>query len=396
MARDIKITRIEVHEFEYELKDRGGDYNGFFLIWEPGNTITRKTGAVKVFTDAGVVGEYVGASAAQVGAYASYLLGKNPLDRELLFNDVKRSLRWTYNATWGAVDIALWDIAGKLVDLPIYQMLGGYRRDLPCYASTDHGDSLPGGLNSPEAYADFAEQCNELGYNAFKLHVWGYDHSDTHGAKGGTVQRDVDTMHAVGQRVGSKMDLMLDGSCAYRTFHDALTVGRALDEEGFMWYEDPYSDGGVSAQGHAKLRQLLKTPLLMTEMVRGLEPKVDFIVSGGTDFVRADLGYDGGITGVMKIARIAEGFGLDVELHGNGPAHRQCMAAIRNSNYYEMGLLHPKIGTMRPPVYADGYRDGLDAIDSNGCVQVPEGPGLGVTYDWEFIRERETGVAVWE
>ena len=295
-----------------------------------------------------------------------------------------------------AVDNALWDIAGKLVDLPIYQLLGGYRRDLPCYASTDHGDSLPGGLSSPEAYADFAEQCGEMGYPAFKLHVWGYDHSDTHGAKGGTVQRDVDTMHAVGKRVGDKMDLMLDGSCAYRTFHDALTVGRALDDEGFMWYEDPYSDGGISAQGHRKLKELLRTPLLMTEMVRGLEPKVDFIVSGGTDFVRADLGFDGGITGVMKIAHVAEGFGLDVEIHGNGPAHRHCMAAIRNSNYYEMGLLHPKIAPMRPPVYADGYRDAIDAIDSNGCVQVPDGPGLGVTYDWDFIREHETGVATWD
>jgi L-alanine-DL-glutamate epimerase-like enolase superfamily enzyme len=61
------------------------------------------------------------------------------------------------------------------------------------------------------------------------------------------------------------------------------------------------------------------------------------------------------------------------------------MAAMRNSNYYEMGLVHPRIGNMMPPVYRDGYSDELDSIDKDGCVGVPEGPGLGVEYDWEFI-----------
>ena len=385
MRDETRITKIEVYEFEYELRDRGPDYNGFFLIWEPGGTVKRRGGAIRIHTDAGITGEYVGGTF-DAGTYAGYLVGKDPLARELLFNDVKRALRHTNNADYGAADIALWDIAGKLADLPIYKLLGVYRTDLPCYASTDHGDSLSGGLSSPEAYADFAQQCLEMGYPAFKLHVWGEP----------PFKRDVDTMHAVGQRVGDRMDLMLDGSCAYRTFHDALTVGRALDDEGFMWYEDPYSEGGISAQGHRRLRRLLKTPILMTEMVRGLEPKVDVMVAGATDFLRADLRGDGGITGAMKIAHAAEGFGLDVEIHGCGPAERHCMAAIRNTNYYEMGLLHPKIGPMRPPVYADGYRDQIDAIDESGCVQPPDGPGLGVVYDWDYIERHKTGVKVWE
>lgn len=396
MAKDIRITKIEAWEFEYDLVDRGPDYNGFFLIWQPGGKMKRRAGAIRISTNAGVVGEYVGGSVAQLGTFAGYLIGKNALDREILFNDIKRTLRFTNNAGYGPTDMALWDIAGKVADLPIYQLLGAFRTDLPCYASTDHGDALPGGLNSPEAYADFAEHCLELGYPGFKLHVWGYDHSAKLGAKRGTVQRDVDAMHAVGQRVGDKMDLMLDGSCAYRTFHDALTVGRALDEEGFMWYEDPCSDGGISGEMHKKLRSLLKTPILMTEMVRGLEPKVDLMASGATDFVRADLGFDGGITGVMKIAHAAEGFGLDVEIHGSGPPHRHCMAAMRNTNYYELGLLHPKVEPMRPPIYADGYRDTIDSIDENGCVHPPEGPGMGVEYDWNFVKQHAVGSMVWE
>ncbi len=59
--------------------------------------------------------------------------------------------------------------------------------------------------------------------------------------------------------------------------------------------------------------------------------------------MRADADYDGGITGLMKIAHAAEGFGLDCEIHAPGPAHRHCMAALRNTNYYELGLVHPQI-----------------------------------------------------
>jgi L-alanine-DL-glutamate epimerase-like enolase superfamily enzyme len=83
-----------------------------------------------------------------------------------------------------------------------------------------------------------------------------------------------------------------------------------------------------STFAHRKLRQLIKTQLLMTEHVRTLEPHVDFALAEATDFLRGDVGYDG-ITGAMKLAHAAEGLGLDIEFHGPGPAERQCMAAIR-------------------------------------------------------------------
>jgi len=189
---------------------------------------------------------------------------------------------------------------------------------------------------------------------------------------------------------------MLDPFCALKTFGDALKVGWACDEEKFLWWEDPFRDGGVSAFAHRKLRQLVRTPLLQLEHVRGLEPHVDFIVADGTDFVRAQPNYDGGITGVMKITHAAEGFGLDVEINGQGPAQRHLMAAMRNSNYYEMGLLHPKVSPFNPPVFLGDYRDAIDAIDKKGYIEVPQGPGLGVEYDWEFITGHSTGVTVYQ
>ena len=98
----------------------------------------------------------------------------------------------------------------------------------------------------------------------------------------------------------------------------------------------------------------------------------------------------------MKLAHAAEGLGLDIEFHGPGPAQRQCMAAVRNTNYYEMGLIHPHApASQDSQLYKDGYRDTLDAIDPDGCVPVPQGPGLDVQIDWDWVAHKRTGLVTY-
>jgi L-alanine-DL-glutamate epimerase-like enolase superfamily enzyme len=386
-----EISRIESIEFSYPLEDVGTDENGFNLVYEPGTTTERKLFGLRIETDVGVTGEYVGGNspgAAQYNTFADYLVGKNPLARERHWSEIKRALRKYDRMGIGPVDIALWDFAGKYYDAPIHELLGTYRTTLPAYASTYHGDTN-GGLDSPEAYAEFAEECREKGFPGFKIHGWGG------GEEARDIDREIETVHAVGERMGEEMDLMLDPACEYETFGDALTVGRACDEQDFYWYEDPYRDGGISQHGHRKLRQSLDTPLLQTEHVRGLEPHTDFVANEATDFVRADPEYDAGITGAMKVAHVAEGFGLDVEFHAPGPAQRHCMAATRNSNYYELALVHPDCQNTQPPVFTGEYSDMLDDVD-DGTVPVPDGPGLGVEYDWEYIEDRQLGRRTYE
>jgi len=382
---NLKITHMEVHEFNFEMIDVSKDYNGFNLVYKK-NSIQKGTSyATRVFTNEGVIGEYVGGdspSFAQFNMFADYLIGKDPTQRELIYNDVKRGMRKFDKMGMGPIDIALWDLAGKLYGCSIYEMLGGWRTSLPCYASTMHGDRN-GGLDSPQAYADFALQCKDMGYKGFKIHGWG-DYR---------IEEEIATIKAVREAVGSEMDLMLDPACEINTWLEAVKLGKACDEANFYWLEDPYKDTGISMHGHKKLREIIKTPLLQTEHIRGLEQHVDFIASGATDIVRVDPDYDSGFTGAMKIANSAEGFGLDVEIHSPGPAQRQMMAAIRNSNYYEMALVHPntpEIGRTNH-IYADDYQDSLDAIDKEGNVTVPDGPGLGVKYNWDFIMKNRTG-----
>ena len=129
--------------------------------------------------------------------------------------------------------------------------------------------------------------------------------------------------------------------------------------------------------------------MLQTEHIRMLEQHVDFIIADATDYVRCGAHQDGGITGAMKIAHAAEGFGLDVELHGPGPVHRHIMSAIRNTNFFELGLVHPKVKTIWAPVYSN-YNDNLDGIDKDGCLWAPEGPGIGVELDWDWIDFHKT------
>lgn len=378
------ITGIELTEFEYTLDELGVDYNGFNLVYEAGGRVTRRAAVLEIHTSTGVTGEYLTAMSqvSTLPAFAEYLLGKCALERERIYQDVKRALRQMARVGMAAVDVALWDVAGKHYGAPLYELLGGHVRPLPCYASTTHGDHN-GGLDCPEAYADFAVACLERGYPAFKIHGWGNSQVDL----------EVRTIHEVGRRVGDRMDLMLDPACELNTFADTIKVGRACDDERFLWLEDPYKDGGISQFAHRKLRQIIRTPLLLTEHVRTLEPHVDFALAEATDFMRGDVGYDG-VTGVIKLAHASEGLGLDIELHGAGPAQRHVMASLRNTNYYEMGLLHPKAPGTAIPAYVD-YADGFDCVDESGCVYPPTGPGLGVTIDWPFVRRHRTDHVVY-
>jgi len=385
---DPKITRLEIHEYQWQLPNMGKDYNGFNLVYEPGSTITNTGRILKLFTDAGIVGEVAGGSPAEystIPQFWHFLKGHSALERERINSEVRRALRQVARIGIAPIDIALWDIAGKLYNQPIYKLLGGHKETLPCYASTYHGDYQPDGLSSPEAFADFADQCLDLGYPAFKIHGWG----------NAPISQEIANVHAVGKRVGGKMDLMLDPACEYQTFGDTVKVGWACDEQNFFWYEDPFRDGGISQFAHRKLRQIIKTPLLQTEHVRSLEPHMDFVLADATDYVRGDVGYDG-ITGVMKLAHACESIGMDLEFHGPGPAQRQCMAAIRNTNYYEMGLLHPKAPASHDPNLFLDYADELDSVDSNGCIPVPQGPGLGVAINWEWVERNRTNIIVFD
>lgn len=387
-----KIRSIEIVDFEFDSANKERTGVGQLITFKRGSSVRALKNAIVIETEDGLRGEYVtnwGASPATRGEMemlAPFMIGRDALEREGLFDDLKREIRQWSGMGHGPLDICLWDLAGKKYGASISELIGGYRKRLPVYASTYLGNDGKGGLDSKEAYAAFAEQCYELGFRAYKIHGW----------NDGDARREAANVLHVAKAVGDRMTLMLDPANQLRKFSDALYVGQACDEGKYFWYEDPFRDNGKSAFAHKKLREMLKTPLLITEYVRGIEPKADFIVAGGTDFVRVDPEYDHGITGGLRIAHLGEAFGLDVEVHACGPAHRHLMSAMRNSNYYELALVGPDCPNMVAPVYTCGYTDQLDCVGQDGCVEVPSGPGLGVTYDWDFIRKNAVASRVYK
>jgi L-alanine-DL-glutamate epimerase-like enolase superfamily enzyme len=383
MSHSPIITRIELTAFTIQQPNLASDRSGIGLHYQPGPGQPQRRFGVRIFTDVGVVGEYIPprgrAKVIMVAceALAYGLIGKPALHREQHYVSMRRATKHIGEVGIGPLDIALWDLAGKYQGVSVSELLGGDRKRLPSYASTLHGDQEKTGLSSPQAYVDFAEHCLELGYPAYKLHGW----------NGGNVARESELLRRVAERVGDRMHLMYDASCQLRSLADAIALGRVCDEHHYYWYEDPYADGGISIHGHRKLKQFIKTPILIGEHIRNPETMTDMIISGASDFCRVDPDYDGGITGSYKAALAAEALGIDTEVHSCGPAMRHLMAALKRSNFYELNLLHPKAGNAwHLPVYADDYSDELEAIGVDGCVPVPDGLGLGVVYDWAAVQ----------
>lgn len=382
-----RIANVELHEFGYTVDGLGIDASGNRCVMK-GERSTLSAFAVVIETADGARGEYCsvhsgknGAMVGQVKAIAPLVLGEDAEEREAIYNKLKRAHRHYMAIGHSALDIALWDLAGKAVDRPIWRLLGGYRQRLPTYASTLNG-GRHGILDSIEAYADFAEQCFDLGYKGYKLHGWG---------EGDPKEEAANLLHCA-KRVGDRMALMYDAASELQTFADAIYVGQACDEGGYLWYEDPFMDAGWSPYAARQLKAIIKTPLMLTEQVRGLETKAAWIGERATDYLRVDPDYDMGITGTMKVAHLAEAFGLDCEIHAAGPAQRHCMASMRNSSWYELSLVAPGVANPVPPVFGSGYSDALEDIGDDGCMPVPSGAGLGVDYDWDYIAANRTAL----
>jgi len=311
------------------------------------------------------------------------LRGRDPLDREYLWQRLHEAQR-LYQANLhdrhlGAVDQALWDLAGRLTRLPVNKLMGGYRERVPAYASTMCGDDVKGGLDSPEAYADFAEACISQGYRAFKLHTWMPPY-------GADYKRDIAACTAVRERVGPDIDLMLDCYHNYsRT--QALYLGRALEELDYHWFEEPMDESSMSS--YIWLCEQLDIPVVGPETAGGLfYNRAEWIVHHGSDISRYDV-HLGGLTALMKCVHLCEAHGVALEVHGGGHGNLHALGAMGISGeYYERGLLHPHFDyeTSQPWLIRLP-----DSIDNEGFVSIPQTPGLGYEFDWDYIEKHTVG-----
>jgi L-alanine-DL-glutamate epimerase-like enolase superfamily enzyme len=370
----MEIRDIETISFTYESR-KVRDEKGHSHPGEPHEAVGTIT---RVVTDEGIDGHAVGGSEAANRVALRHLEGENPLERERLWQRLDRTQRLRRgtldDASIAAIDCALWDFAGKYVDLPVYRLLGGHRDRVPAYGSTMVGDDDPEGLGTPEAYADFAADLVDRGYPAVKLHTWMPPYS-------ADPERDIEACRAVRERVGPDVDLMLDAHHYYsRT--EARTLGAALEELDFLWIEEPMDEHSMSS--YEWLTGELDIPVIGPETAEGkMQTRAEWIKRGIADISRVGVTDVGGITPALKTINLCEAFGVECELHGGNAGNLHLLGAMTfPGRYYERGLLHPEYDYEAATPWLE---TAIDPLDDDGHVPLPEGPGLGYDFDWEFV-----------
>ncbi len=313
------------------------------------------------------------------GFVRTVLIGEDPYARERLWQGLAHWQRGSTgqlgDRTLAVVEMALWDLAGRKLGVPVYQLIGSYRDKVPAYASTMCGDEMPGGLSTPDDYARFAEALVGRGYKAIKLHTWMKPVSWAPDPK-----MDVRACAAVREAVGPDMPLMLDAYHGYSR-SEALWLGREIQKLGYYWYEEPMNEASISS--YAWLAANLEIPVIGPETADGkFHTRAEWIKAGACDVTRTGVMDVGGIGPCLKVIHLAESFGMDCEIHGGGPGNLTLCAVQRNGRWYERGLLHPFIDYDAVPEYLHAR---ADAMDADGYVHLPQIPGLGDDINFAYI-----------
>jgi L-alanine-DL-glutamate epimerase-like enolase superfamily enzyme len=305
-----------------------------------------------------------------VRAFAPALLGRETDCTELFLDEMS----WAGPPTGclALLDVALWDLAAKRADQPLYRLLGGSgggaRESIPAYASVTTQPSV-------EAYLELADRARSEGLTALKVHAWGEP------------DRDLALLARL-RAHDSELVLMHDAEEVY-TRRGALKVGRGLDELHCRWFEAPLPDRDLS--GYRELRAKVDVPVLpggyeMQDVLEYSEALRDPPWSA----LRSEAGATQGITGLIRLVRLAESLNMDLEPVSYGHTSSQLaglhvMLAFHNSSYFELPYpVEPWEYCVVEPI----------RWDDKGLVHAPSRAGLGLELDWEQVHARAVGEIV--
>jgi D-galactarolactone cycloisomerase len=311
------------------------------------------------------------------------VVGGDPLDTEVLWHRMYHMTRdygrkGSVIAAISAVDVALWDIAGKIHGLPIHKLLGGaFRTRVQPYATGFYRIS---GQGESQRLAEEALRHHDAGFTLMKVKL-GYGVDD-----------DIAVMRAIGRAIeGRSITLMVDTNHAYGRA-DALRLGRALDEHRLRWYEEPVVPEDL--RGYAEMREKLTMPIAGGENEHTLYGFRELFAAGAVDVAQPDLGSCGGITAARHIVALAQAHGVQVNPHVWGSAIAQ---AASLQMLAALPVAHHSLFAPEPVLEYDRsshpFREQLVAEPirmTDGWVDIPSRPGLGVEVD-RSVLERFAG-----
>ncbi|QCS42498.1 mandelate racemase/muconate lactonizing enzyme family protein [Natrinema versiforme] len=355
---------------------------------------------IKIETDAGVTGigeSYRGGGVPELVEYTKrFLIGENPLDVQRLYRRIIQEMSG-HGGTTGKVitaasgiEIALWDVAGKILDLPVYQLLGGKFRDevriyCDCHAGeayavedgyTEYADA---DAYSPEAYANEARRVVDMGFTALKfdLDLEMDNNPDPFNGRlsNGAIEHKRTIVEAVREEIGYDVDLAFDCHWDY-SVESAKRLAHKLEVYDLMWLEDLIPPENMDAQ--TEVTKATKTPVATGENRFRVHELSDLIYDHGVDIVTPDPTTVGGLGETMRIADRAE------ENYMPMSPHNVC-SPIGTMACVHLGAAIPNFDLLEYHALEVDWWNDLhtrdEALIQDGYIEVPEAPGLGIELD---------------
>ena len=358
----MKITEIRYTEKIYGLRDGPAPWNNEFP-WRSAKTYTADTipfQAFEILTDEDIAGlstMYVGLLP---DSLKEVIMGEDPVNIERIWSKMYWATQGDLINAIGAIDVALWDIVGKVTKQPVHRLLGGFRDRVPVYASG-------GGLNlTLEQLVKEQQWYVEQGYKAVKMRV-GLRNPD----------EDLERVEAVRTALGPKIDLMLDAGNGW-TVNVAIKMAKRLERYNIAWLEEPIWK--MNIEGYAELAAKTEIPLATGEHMSDLSYFKRMLENKCCNIIQADPTACGGPTAWKKIATLAEVYGALMAPH-HKPEHSvnaQLVAAVPN------GLIAEELYSGYPIPRFQFYNG--RPFQKDGWIEVSQKPGFGVELDHERMK----------
>ena len=335
---------------------------------------------VQVYTDAGIVGlgeagnwGYLQATAAAIEKFREYLIGKDPFRIEDLNQNFYRSVYFRGSVIMSAIsaiDIALWDIKGKALGVPVYELLGGKTREkVRVYASVMTKET------DPESLTRSYKQLQDMGFNAAKIFVNGPIRTANNGMDeffSGRIEDELEKVRVCREAVGPHFDFVLE---AHRgmTKPEAIAFGTEVAKYRPMVLEDPMAPDNIDSM--AEIAQKIPVPIATGERFTNLREFEMLIHRHAAQYIRPDVCAVGGITTAKKLCAAAEA--NDVLVIPHNP-----LGPVSTAACLQICASIPNLGIQELPGFClNGAEDRMVKEPlrfENGCLLIPEAPGIGV------------------
>ncbi|GAF02145.1 mandelate racemase/muconate lactonizing enzyme family protein [Saccharicrinis fermentans] len=362
----MKVTSIESFILSDTLKE-----SFYFSQWE---YCERQICIVKITCDDGHVGWGEGYGPAKlvkagIEHLTPYVLGQNPLQTETIWSIMYRrtldfARRGILVSAMSAIDVALWDLKGKICDQPVHLLLGGKKRDviLP-YATGMYYSNCD---NLGQKLANEAKEYADLGYKAMKMKV------------GLGIEEDIEYVRMVREAIGPDVALMIDANHAY-CLREAVQLANAVEKYNIAWFEEPISPEYY--EQYAELRSKTTIPIAGGECEYLRYGFQTLLKSNSVDIIQPDICATGGLTEAKRIAVLASVYGVEVVTHtwGTGIAISAALHFVSNLDSIP-GRLKMPYNQIEYDRTENGLREELTTtkmVEKNGEIIVSDDPGLG-------------------